>query len=105
MVLSYLQVHRDTHSLGSKIYGLTYEQHFQAQIEPVRAVFEEHNLTALVTTGILISILIYETVAVRATRNLLIDAGDINPDVHLEGEIEPYDIDTDEEEFAQEEGT
>lgn len=100
MVLSYLQIYARDVSVGQEVSLLTLGA-LQADVSwplvwgPQGAL---GRLTELLTTTILLSILVHETFAVRAARNLLINAGEISPSVNLAGPVEVYDIDPEDDE-------
>jgi Kef-type K+ transport system membrane component KefB len=101
MVLSYLQVVRSTPSVGSAMYQWTmapgYVDHLH-QGTTVSDVSSLHlvgnvidpavGITSIVTTVIVSCIIINDTFSFISTRNLLINAGEIDPDV----DVVPEDI-------------
>ncbi len=107
MVLSYIQVQRGSQGVGTQIVSAVPEvllreepqmvmatgevladvqEAMSLQLEAINhigTVIGENSLTSILSTMILVSVVINETLAVRSTRNLLINAGEIDPNVHL----------------------
>ncbi len=101
MVLSYIQVVRSTPSVGSSLYQATMAPGFAESVEKGAAVADIPSLdlvgnvidpavsiTSIVSTVIVASIIINDTFSFISTRNLLINAGEIDPDV----DVVPEDI-------------
>ncbi|MEO1269908.1 MAG: hypothetical protein AAFX99_17620 [Myxococcota bacterium] len=84
MVLNYALVHSAPRG-GTWVfaYGLKPDMAGVKEVLKQGVALPEHNLVALVSTIILANILISELLAFRLTRNLLIDANEIEPTVKL----------------------
>lgn len=76
MVLNYLQVYGAHAPLGTNLYSKLMNDSVALEDGFTLAT---HDLGALLATVILASVLINELTAFRATRNVLINAGEIDP--------------------------
>ena len=101
MVLSYMQVVRSTPSVGSAMYQANmapgfaegmHGVHSTAEVVPLdlvgNVIDPAVSITSIVCTVIIACIIINDTFSFISTRNLLINAGEIDPDV----DVVPEDI-------------
>lgn len=101
MVLSYMHVVRSTPSVGSAMYQATMTNEYVEKLNQSQVVSElapldlvgnvvdpAHSITSIVCTVIIAAIILNDLFSFISTRNLLINAGEIDPDV----DVVPEDI-------------